>query len=290
MPHSPLLLSAQDPAPFEILGEPDFSFPLILVCEHAGNAVPESLANLGLVPEDFDRHYALDIGAEAVTRHLAGILKVPTILGVYSRLVLDINRDPVQPTSFAQSGEGKPIPGNLALTQAQKDQRIQAIYDPFNAALSGLVESFLNRKILPVLVSIHSFTPTFFNHKRPWEIGMLWRQDYRLSERLIHHFRDLRFTTGDNEPYDGRVLCGGTLNRHADAKRLSNALIELRNDEIDTPDKAQLWAERIAQALKKILSDPALFTLYEGPETPQDPELEKLYFEMVTQKAQEGRL
>ena len=47
---------------------------VILLCDHARNALPAEYGALGLPPGEFKRHIAYDIGAEAVTRGLAARL------------------------------------------------------------------------------------------------------------------------------------------------------------------------------------------------------------------------
>ena len=41
---------------------------LILLCDHARNAVPPEIGDLGLPPEDMGRHIAWDVGARGVTQ------------------------------------------------------------------------------------------------------------------------------------------------------------------------------------------------------------------------------
>lgn len=65
---------------------------LLLVCEHASNAVPEDLGRLGVPEPEFSRHIAYDIGAAEVTRRLAARLGVPAVLTQFSRLIIDPNR------------------------------------------------------------------------------------------------------------------------------------------------------------------------------------------------------
>ena len=79
-------LSAAEPAfaphPVEIVPGAVESGALIL-CDHASNAVPDDLGDLGLPAVEFQRHIAYDIGAAAVTRALAASLGAPAILTEY---------------------------------------------------------------------------------------------------------------------------------------------------------------------------------------------------------------
>src|SRR5690242_2825057 len=90
--------------------------PYLIVCDHAGRAVPRSLGGLGVSPAEMDRHIAWDIGAEPVTTMLADMLDAVAILQRYSRLVIDCNRAPGHPTSIAAVSDGTPVPGNTGLS------------------------------------------------------------------------------------------------------------------------------------------------------------------------------
>ena len=71
---------------------------LILLCDHAANAVPPGYGTLGLPPEQLERHIAYDIGAAAITRTLAQALGVPAVMTRFSRLLIDPNRGRDDPT------------------------------------------------------------------------------------------------------------------------------------------------------------------------------------------------
>src|SRR5271163_3600779 len=93
------LLTGVDPAPFTVLN-PEGRAELLLVCDHAGQAVPASLGRLGLDHAVLSRHIGWDSGAAAVTRLLADLLGAPAVLSGYSRLVIDCNRELDDPTSI----------------------------------------------------------------------------------------------------------------------------------------------------------------------------------------------
>jgi len=86
------LLGCGEPPSYELLAHAD-PRPLVLVCDHASNRIPGALANLGLPATHLERHIAWDIGAGAVTRILSERLRANAVLGGYSRLVVDLNRD-----------------------------------------------------------------------------------------------------------------------------------------------------------------------------------------------------
>ena len=260
----------------------------ILTCEHAGVAVPASLNKLGLDDEDYTRHYAVDVGMARVTETLSNLLDAPAILGNYSRLVVDLNRDVNHPTAFAVQGEGKPIPGNINMSAEDRAARIHEIYDPYE----GMLESMLNRAEEsgqpPVVLSLHSFTRQFYNYTRPWQVGFLWTHDSRLSYAMMPYFKGLGMEVGDNQPYDHRILRGSSINRHADTRRLSNTLVEIRNDLILNDKSADEWAGWIADSLQEGLANPDVCAYYDGPLTEYDPVRERTYYEELIEKSKRG--
>jgi predicted N-formylglutamate amidohydrolase len=71
---------------------------VLIVCDHASNAVPPGYGSLGLPREALQRHIAFDIGAAELTRALAARLRAPAVLSTFSRLLIDPNRGADDPT------------------------------------------------------------------------------------------------------------------------------------------------------------------------------------------------
>src|SRR6185437_9032819 len=92
-------LVANDPPVFELC-HPSGAAPVLLTCDHASRIVPAALDRLGLTEVVLAQHIGWDIGAAAVTRRLAPLLDAPAVLAGYSRLVIDCNRHPDDPSSI----------------------------------------------------------------------------------------------------------------------------------------------------------------------------------------------
>ena len=70
--------TAREPGEVEIVpGE--IATGLLLLCDHATNAIPAELASLGLPAAQLERHIAYDIGAAAMTRAIAAGLRAPAV-------------------------------------------------------------------------------------------------------------------------------------------------------------------------------------------------------------------
>lgn len=281
------LLAADEPAPYEVL-RPQGNTSVILTCEHAGVAVPRQLDSLGLGPDDYKCHYAVDIGVRDVTHYLSELLDAPAILGNYSRLVVDLNRDVDHPTTFATTGDDKIVLGNLDLSEQDKTKRLTEIYHPYQKALAAMLDRAQAAGGVPLVVSVHSYTPVFFNFRRPWEIAFMYAADDRLSLSLMARFRARGYQVGDNEPYDHRILKGGAINRHAGVRRLPCTLVEFRNDLISNKKDAFFWAKLLADDLQEILAERTVCTYYDGLQLPYDPEKERTYFADLVERAKRG--
>jgi len=259
----PSLLTPGDPPPF-ILLNPEGQAPLALVCDHASNAIPATLGQLGLSPTALSQHIAWDIGAAQVTRRLAARLDAPAVLGGYSRLVVDCNRAPGDPTSIVEISDGVIIPGNRDLSDAEADTRVNAVFWPYHHAITqALAHRWRHGQgRAPALVAIHSFTPVMNSFQRPWHLGVLWNRDPRLAEPLLARFRaDSALCVGDNEPYSGRNV-GFTMDTHGGAAGLPHVEIEIRQDLIGDEAGWAHWAEVIGVALEEVLVDEKIYRVF----------------------------
>ena len=243
--------------PVEIVAGP-LDAGVLLVCDHASNAMPPAYGGLGLAPGALERHIAYDIGAAALTRALAARLNAPAVLSTFSRLIIDPNRGADDPTLVMRFSDGAIVPGNARIDAAEIDRRRERFWAPYRRTVESMVEAMLKTGEPPALVSIHSFTPVWRGSVRPWQAGVLWDRDDRIPKPLLAALRaepDLEaHDVGDNEPYDG-ALAGDTIDAVATARGLANALIEIRQDLIDTEAGAIAWAERLARLLAPILAD-----------------------------------
>jgi predicted N-formylglutamate amidohydrolase len=250
-PAVPNLLAADEPAPFSVLN-PAADKAILLVCDHASRLFPRSLGDLGLDPLARRCHLALDIGAEALTMRLAESLGVSAVLAGYSRLVVDCNRDLLDPGAFLEFGDGIVVPGNRHLSPAQKTARADAIYWPYHRSVDAEIKRLTGMRRSPGVIAIHSFTPVLDGVSRPWEFGILWDADRRISDILIRELTAAGFVVGDNEPYSGRAPQDFTVDNHAEAAGLPHVGIEVRQDLIDNDEGVDTIAAVLHGILERI--------------------------------------
>ena len=250
------LLGPGDPPPFDTLNQRSAS-RVLLVCDHASCRIPASLGTLGLGEAERTEHIGWDIGAAAVARRLSALLDAPAILAGYSRLVIDCNRPEAAPDRIPQESDSVPVPSNAELDQAAVDARVDAIFTPYHDAIGAALDRMKGAGLLPVLVAIHSFTPQLADGiARPWEIGVCWDNDQRMSVPLIERLRAEGLSVGANEPYDFGVLTDYTLPVHAEDRGIPSLLIEIRNDEIRSHEGIERWSARLAGHIRALLSLP----------------------------------
>jgi predicted N-formylglutamate amidohydrolase len=232
----------------------------LFICDHASAAIPAVLGDLGLDSAQRRQHIAWDIGAADLTRRLAVRLDAPAILSGYSRLVIDCNRDLEDPTSIAQESDEVAVPGNRKLSTEARRQRAGACFWPYHHAIGAQIRRMREAGRAPALISLHSFTPVMQGFERPWHIGVLWNRDDRLAGPLLAALaRDSTICAGDNQPYDGRGGRGYGTRVHGEQGGLPHALLEVRQDLIDTHHGAEAWAGRLASILDGIFARAALF-------------------------------
>jgi len=250
---SPSLLGPGDPDPVgERSGETDS--PFFLVCDHAGEAIPAALGDLGLPPEERRRHIALDLGALAVAEGLAQRLRAPLVFQRYSRLVIDCNRKPEAPDSIAPLADGTPVPGNRELSPAERTARVEAILRPYHARIARRLDARAAAGQATLLVSVHSFTPELRARpvERPWDLGLCWGRDRRFTDSVLAELeqeRDLRL--GRNQPYDVDLANDYSIPVHGEARGLPYVEFEIRQDRLAPAGAPEAWAERLAAVLTR---------------------------------------
>jgi predicted N-formylglutamate amidohydrolase len=237
---------ATDPSPVLVFhegGRPD----LLLIGDHAGDAIPSALGDLGISREDRARHIAVDIGVRGLGEHLATALGATFVHQAFSRLVIDCNRAPLSPTSIVETSDGTTVPGNVGLGAAAREQRRVTIHEPYHRRIALEMRLRKATGVRPILVSLHSFTPVLGSQPRPWHLGVLHDGgDTTLSLAMLTRLRkEDGLPVGDNEPYRMDAV-DYTIARHAYANGAPYLEIEFRQDLIASADDARRWAARFA--------------------------------------------
>jgi predicted N-formylglutamate amidohydrolase len=260
------LIGPGDPPPFMTYNDHGAT-NLLLVADHASPFFPAAMNQLGLADWVLERHVAWDIGSDQLTRYLADELDAQAVLAGFSRLIVDPNRKLDDPTAFVQVSDGIAIPGNLDLDEEHKALRVQCFFKPYHDAITTKLERFEAAGVVPAFISVHTCTPVFDRVVRPWHIGVMWDRDPRIAAPLMENLRRMDgICIGDNEPYSGRHPHDFTIDYHAEPAGLPHVGIEVRQDLVNTDEGAKRWARTLARALRPVLDDQSLFSVF--PEIP----------------------
>ncbi len=225
----------------------------LLICDHASNALPRGYGTLGIDPDKMFEHIAWDVGAAAVTRHLAEALDAPAILGGTSRLFVDLNRYPDDETAVSVFSDGTRVTGNEGLSEGEQAHRMSWHRQYHNEVERQVLT--LAGPTPPPLLFIHSFTPTIRGQRRPWHLGVLHDHRSPESDRLLEILRRRAdIVVGDNQPYAVNEPRSFSIYHHAINAGRPYIALEIRQDLIETEAGAAQWAEMLARDFREMLA------------------------------------
>jgi predicted N-formylglutamate amidohydrolase len=243
------LLDLDEPPPYGVIN-PDGTSELLLLCEHALPRIPRRLAHLGLPKSERLRHIGWDIGALSLARDLSARLDAALFHTGYSRLVVDCNRPIDNPSLMPETSESTAIPGNSGLSAAERAERLETLFYPFQAAVSRRLDLRAAEGKPTFVVGVHSYTPVYKEFARPWHAGILYAGATEFAGRMIRALaQEDTLVIGDNEPY--RIDSDDyTVPVHGDARGFPAVLIEVRHDLISTAQGVAEWAPRLERCLR----------------------------------------
>lgn len=174
----------------------------LVTCEHASNAVPESLRSRfrGCV-DILSTHRAWDPGGEELAVAMARRLSAPLLLGRYTRLAVDLNRSIDSSAAFSEFTRG--------LSPRERARLAASVWAPFRAEAEGIVDGFVHHRRRVLHLSAHTMTPVLNGERRDMDVA--WLYDPRRSSEVgvvnawMRTFRKLRpeLRLARNRPYKG---------------------------------------------------------------------------------------
>lgn len=227
----------------------------VLTCEHARTSVPRKYRSLGLRRAELLDHIGWDIGAHGVQREIARRLRAPYVASRWSRLLVDCNRDPAEPTLIVATSDGVAVPGNARVSAAERRRRLREYYEPYHVAVDRMIRRAARASAGegPVrLLSLHSFTPVFAGNERRFEIGVLFDDHEALARRLGRALRRRGYRVRYNEPYSGREGLIYSARRHGRAHAIDYVELEINNRLIRTPAGQRRLGRDVAAAIAEV--------------------------------------
>ena len=242
--------------------------PIVLTGPHNGWEVPDAFYEggnpLGVEPYWFDpaselrRHEACDWGMQDLFDEIERqSSEICLIAAQYSRLLVDINRIPSLVIYEGSSETGEHIPGNMMLSDAEKQQRMEDYYTPYHDTVDAIMQATLEKCGSVIWIDMHSFSPVWQGEPRPVGIGTLKLEKTALTNTaeafLEAEFKDMFVP---DQPYDlaispHREMNGGNL--IADRNNLEYFGLEIRNDLLGTPKQREVMAEKLIKLAKALL-------------------------------------
>ncbi|WP_025900167.1 N-formylglutamate amidohydrolase [Sneathiella glossodoripedis] len=228
------------------------SAPVLLICEHATNYIPDEFSDLGLTRDVLESHVAWDPGALDVACQMAQKLDAPLISASVSRLLYDCNRPPHARDAIPEKSEIYEIPGNADLNYEQRQERINRIYNPFTEFVKGYLDQ---KPDIQAIVTIHSFTPVYNGKKRSVDIGLLHDEDTTLANAFLnaavcHTDLEVRL----NEPYSSHDGVTHSLKEYGTKRDLHSVMIEIKNSLINNAATVETVACQLTQWSKDALT------------------------------------
>jgi predicted N-formylglutamate amidohydrolase len=124
----------------------------VLTCEHAGHRVPQRYAELFAGAQGvLESHQGWDPGALRLARLLARRLKRPLLVTHWSRLLVESNRSPSNPSVWSRF--------TRELPRDERERILERYWRPHRQAVEAEVAAAIGRGERVVHVAVHSFTP-----------------------------------------------------------------------------------------------------------------------------------
>lgn len=226
---------------------------VVITCEHASNELPEDYSWTENDRKYFaDDHWGYDPGSLDVGMYLAKELKCVLVYSLYSRLLVDVNRNLAGDTLFRTHGDGKTVDLNANLTYEEEQKRIMKYHHSYYNAIREI-----SMKIDPQYIfSVHSFTGLFEGQPRALEVGILVSHSDELAKKVYNGFDKGAYNIGINEPYDGKQGLN-SLDTLLFAKypvRRQGIEFEFRNDILMDPIRAPKIKADTLEAIKSACS------------------------------------
>ena len=177
--------------------------PLVITCEHASRGLLPGMRTDAPSRRILRSHWGWDIGIWEVVREASRALGATAVGGGYSRLVVDLNREPSDPSLIRQACEEVAIPFNASLSPRVTVSRLAALHAPYHDEIDQQLARRVAVGQTPCLISFHSFTPFLNPRRRRFDAGVLFRDHDSLAHRLGRALEREGLSVRYNRPYSG---------------------------------------------------------------------------------------
>ncbi len=221
----------------------------VVTCEHASNAVPPKYEHL--IPEScLSTHRGFDIGAEKYAQVLAKEISGKVFLGLYTRLLVDLNRSETNPHLYSEYTQTLPI--------SEKKKLLKLYYKPFRKRVFDYIAREIKAGNSVIHLSCHSFTPELHGKVREMDVGILY-DPHRSKEKAFAEKSKTELQKATSLAVRLNAPYRGTSDGHTTSLRLSFSQqqyigIEIEiNQRLFTKQVYPLWENVWFPLLVKIL-------------------------------------
>jgi predicted N-formylglutamate amidohydrolase len=201
-----------------------------------------------------ETHWAIDLGARALTLDLARRLGAPAVLARFNRLLCDANRPEQAPDLCRPEVEGHTLSFNREVDETERERRLARFHRPYHAR----IDQMLRESRPQLLFSVHTFTPRYLDQVREVQLGVLFDLHDALGARLATLLEPTGLVVEQNAPWSGKAGLAYSPDRHGRAAGIPYLELEVRHDLLTTPDRVTAIGAAVAEALRAMAEDPQL--------------------------------
>jgi len=187
-------------------------------------------------------------------RGLAVALGAGGVGARWSRLVIDLNRQVGDPDLIRTEAGGVELPWNQDLVPGEVERRVLEHHVPYHGEIDRLVVHKLIRRVQPLLLSVHTFTPVLGRSRRNFEAGVLYENHRWLARLLAGGLRDQGLRVRYNQPYSGLLGMMYAADRHGSHHRIPCLELEVNQARLADRKAVRTMTHAVARALRPVLS------------------------------------
>jgi predicted N-formylglutamate amidohydrolase len=227
---------------------------LLITCEHAGRELLPDMARDRAAVKLLGTHWGWDIGVWQVVREVSKRLNATAIGGRYSRLVVDLNRDPTDATLIRSECDAARVPFNRRLSTREIGWRVSCLHAPYHAEIDLQLARRAQNGVRPFLMSFHSFTPFLNPKRRKFDAGVLYSDHSRLAGRMGRELMRQGFSVRYNRPYSGREGLIYAVGRHGYNHQVPYLELEFNQRSLGNDEECRRVGRRAAAAIQAFLA------------------------------------
>jgi predicted N-formylglutamate amidohydrolase len=226
--------------------------PFVVTCEHARYGLPAGTPTQAPDRAALRTHWGWDIGAWELTRTVARLLGTGATGGRWSRLWIDLNRPPGDPTLARRVVEGHPLSWNRGLRAGELRRRFDEVHVPYHREIDREIARRLQHGVRPILLAVHTYTPAWNGRTRDYEAGVLYDEHRGPARRLAKALRASGLEVRYNEPYSGRRGLMYSIDRHGRAYGLPCLELEINQAMFERRGRTGRIARAVAEGMTDI--------------------------------------